>query len=375
MKVLIAPNSLKNAASAFEIAVAIDAGISKAHPGAETVSMPLADGGEYTMEVIHSVTGGRKEEVNAVDPVGRPIRANYGINPDNSCTVEISKASGYGLVSGSDRNPLITSTFGTGMQIKDALEKGCRKFVLALGGSATVDGGAGILQALGIRLLDREGNDLPPGGGNLIILDRFDTSGLIEAARDMEITLLCDVENPLLGADGAAMVFSPQKGAGPMEAAVLERCLARFADKCEAYSGKKMAGIAGAGAAGGVPVGLSAFFSSDLVSGAEYILDLVGADREIARCDMVVTAEGSLDAQTFRGKAPYVLAMRARKAGKRVVCLGGTVPRRADHPDNVFDAVFSIQNRPMSLEESIGETLQSIENTAYEIGKLLSEPR
>jgi glycerate kinase len=371
MKILIAPNSLKNAASAFEIAIAIEAGITKSLPGAESKKMPIADGGQYTMDVIHYVTRGTTVDVTVVDPLGKPILASYGVNPDNSCTIEIARASGYELVNGRDKNPLITSTYGTGLLIRHALEKGCRKFVLALGGTATVDGGAGILQALGIRLLDKEGNDLPPGGGNLIILDRFEPSGMIEAVREAEFTLLCDVQNPLLGAEGAAMVFSPQKGAGPMEAAVLERCLATFADRCEDYCGEKLSDMPGAGAAGGVPVGLSAFFSATSVSGTDYILDLLDADKNIQWSDLVITAEGSLDNQTYLGKAPYILAERAQKAGKKVICLGGSVPHRVDHPDTIFDAVFSIQNRPMTMEESIHETLQSIENTAYEIGKLM----
>lgn len=372
MNILIAPNSLKNAANAVDIAQAIDNGLRKAIPEANIRVLPIADGGEYTLEIILLKLGGTEVKIETVDPLGRPIEASYGITEDKLCIIELSKASGYEfLQSVRDKNPLLTSTYGTGLQIKDAIEKGCRKFLLTLGGSATVDGGAGILQALGIKLLDKAGQDIPRGGGNLIILDIIDTSGMIPGSKDIEFTILCDVTNPLLGEKGAAMVFAPQKGAGPMEAAVLERCLSKFGDLCEEYSGDQLIAMEGAGAAGGVAVGLGAFFDINLTSGTEYILKLQEADKQIAWADVVITAEGSLDSQTYGGKGPYVLSGKVKKAGKKMICLAGSVPHRFEDPDNHFDAVFSLQNKPMDLEEAINNTLVNITNVAFEIGRLL----
>ncbi len=371
MKVLIAPNSLKNAANAAEIADAIAEGFLRASPGAEIRKMPLADGGEYTLAILLSALGGEKVTSECVDPLGRTIRANYGMTKNNTAIIELSQASGYELLDANQRRPLLTSTFGTGLQIKDALEKGCNKIILTLGGSATVDGGGGILQALDVRLLDKNGNDLPPGGGNLIILDRFDDSTMENSVRQASFTILCDVKNPLLGKNGAAMVFAPQKGAGYLETILLERCLSNFGSKCEQQAGRSLIRTEGAGAAGGVAAGLMTFFDTKIVPGTSFILDLLQAEDHLEWADLVITAEGSLDQQTYGGKAPSVLASRAKKRNKRVICIAGKVPHRVDQPDKVFDAVFAMQNQPMSLEDSIRNTLVNIRNTAYEIGRIL----
>jgi len=371
MKVLIAPNSLKDAANSIELADAIEEGITKALPHCIVKKMPLADGGEYTLEILLEALGGKTISVETLDPLGKPLSALYGITTDNTAIIELPKASGYELLKEHERNPLLTSTFGTGIQIKDALNRGCRNFLITLGGSATVDGGAGILQALGIQLFDNNAQAIPHGGGNLIILDTFDTAKLVEGASEAIFTLLCDVNNPLLGENGAAMVFAQQKGAGPMETMVLERCLSKFSDKCEEYSGKKLSQLDGAGAAGGVPVGLTAFFNTKIISGTEYILEVLQAEEKIKWAEIIITAEGALDSQTFGGKAPAVLAKKARQTGKKVICIAGKIPLRLNDPDELFNAVFSIQNRPMSLEESIENTLENVKNTAFEIGRLL----
>lgn len=371
MKVLIAPNSLKDAANSIELADAIEEGMAKARPKAEIRKMPLADGGEYTLEILLAALGGQTHEVNTFDPLGRPLSAVYGSTNNDIAIIELPKASGYELLKNNERNPLLASTFGTGIQIKDALNRGYKKFLITLGGSATVDGGAGILQALGIQLFDNTGKALPHGGGNLIILDSFDTTEMVDGASDATFTLLCDVDNPLLGENGAAMVFAPQKGAGQMETMVLERCLFRYGHKCEEFSGKQLITFEGAGAAGGVPVGLSAFFKTNIISGTEYVLEVLNAEEHIRWADVIITAEGTLDDQTFGGKAPAVLAKKAKSENKKIICLAGNTPHRIDNPDMLFDAVFSIQNRPMSLKESIENTLENIKNTAFEIGRLL----
>lgn len=371
MKVLIAPNSLKNAANAADIADAIEEGFLRAMPDAEIRKMPLADGGEYTLEILLSAMGGKKITSSCVDPLGNPIRADYGITDSGTVIIELARASGHELLKPNQRRPLHTSTFGTGLQVKDALEKGYKNFILTLGGSSTVDGGSGILQALGIRLLDKNANDLPPGGGNLIILDRFDVPAIDKATGQASFTILCDVKNPLLGENGAAMVFAPQKGAGRLETILLERCLANFGSKCEQHTRRSLINTEGAGAAGGVAVGLMTFFDTTIVPGTGYIMDLLQADQHLEWADLVITAEGTLDRQTFGGKAPSVLASHANRKNKKVICIAGKVPHRADQPDNVFDAVFAMQNQPMSLEESIRNTLVNIKNTAFEIGRIL----
>jgi len=371
MKVLVAPNSLKNAANAFDIAAAIGKGLRKAIPDIELVEMPVADGGEFTLEILLEALKGKIILSETLDPIGREIDAIYGITEDQTAIIELAKASGTELLFSTEKRPLMTSTFGTGLQIKDALERGCRKFILTLGGSATVDGGAGILQALGIELLDKHGNTLPRGGGNLIILDSFRTSTILKSLEEAEFTLLCDVANPLLGERGAAMMFSAQKGANYLESMLLERCMVNFGEQCEMQSGKKLIKLKGAGAAGGVPVGLSTFMNIRSVSGIEYVMNLLGTEEAIRQADVVITAEGSLDDQTFIGKGPSVIATKARAAGKKVICIAGEVPLRFRNPDKTFDAVFSLQNKPMSLSESIDNTLENIKNTAFEIGRLL----
>lgn len=372
MNILIAPNSLKNAANADEVSSAIKEGIQLAIPDASITEMPLADGGEYTLEIILKILGGNLVTVATEDPLGRPIKAIYGITEDQTAIIELPKASGNELLCDKEKNPLHTSTFGTGLQIKDALEKGCKDFIITLGGSATVDGGSGILQALGLLLLDKNAKPLPHGGGNLMILDTIDSSKVIPEALSSNFTILCDVKNPLLGANGAAMIFAPQKGAGPLETMVLERCLTNWGNKCETISGKKLISLPGAGAAGGVAVGLKTFFNTEIIPGTDYILDLLKADQHIDRADIIITAEGSLDSQTFEGKAPYVLAKKAKEKGKKIICIAGAVPHRANHADDFFDAVFSMQNKAMSMEESIDNTIINLKNTAFEIGRLLS---
>jgi len=371
MNILIAPNSLKKAANATDAANAIKRGLGKSIPDARLTCMPIADGGEHTLEILTGHMEGEIITCGTTGPTGNPIKASFGILPGHTAVIELSKASGYELLNGTDFNPLFTTTYGTGIMIRHALDHGCRKILLTLGGSATVDGGTGILEALGVKFLDRENQVLPKGGGNLLILDHLDTTEVDPRMEETEITLLCDVDNPLTGNRGAAMVFAPQKGAGPLETAVLDRCLTRLGWVLEERSGKQLTNMPGAGAAGGVAVGLSATFNIHLERGAEYLLDMLEADKKIAACDLVITADGTLDDQTLLGEGPAVLARRAGDAGKPVICLAGSVPLRSEHADSLFSAVFSLQNRPMNLDTSLEESLAQLENRAYEIGRML----
>jgi len=372
MKILIAPNSMKGAASPFEAADAIEAGFRKADSEFDFRKLPLADGGEYTLEVIMSARNGKIIETESKDPIGRSLQASYGIESvTGTAVIELSKASGFSLLKENERASLQTSTYGTGLLIRDAVNRGCKSFILTLGGSATVDGGAGILQALGISLVDSRGKELSKGGGQLASLDHFKPEGMPAQFRDIQFTILCDVENPLVGEFGAARIFGPQKGAGPGDVALLESCLDHFGSKCEAYSGKSLKAIRGSGAAGGVLVGLSAFFDTTMVPGTGFMLDLLRAEEQINWADVLITAEGRLDDQTFGGKAPAIMAGRMKEQQKKTICIAGEIPLRSDQPDGIFDAVFSLQNKPMSLRDSIRDTHVLLENTGFEIGRLL----
>lgn len=372
MKVLVAPNSIKNAANASSIAVAIAEGLSLADDTLDIKMMPIADGGEYSLDILLNALGGERIAIQTLDPLNRAIMAEYGLTSEKEAIIELSKASGFELLSEHEKNPLLTSTYGTGLLIKDAIEKGSRHIYLTLGGSATVDGGSGILEALGIGLMDARNNILPRGGGNLLILDHFEETERIKNSSEIRFTLLCDVGIPLLGSRGAAMVYAPQKGAGPLETMVLERCLTHFGRLCESYSEKKLIHMKGAGAAGGVAVGMMAFFQAKIFPGTSFVLERLKAEDMISWADIVITAEGKLDSQTSDGKAPAVIAEMSKLAGKKVICIAGEVPLRGDQPDDLFDAVFSLQNKPMSLNESIEHTLENIRNTAFEIGRLIT---
>jgi glycerate kinase len=376
VRVLVAPAALRRSLSALDAAAAIAEGLLEGDPTLDVASLPIADGGDDTSEVLRVGLGGTRHPVAAHDALGRPCEAGFTLLPDGTALVDVSSASGWGPLAGSRRDPLRASTFGTGEVIAAALAAGARAIVVGVGGSATVDAGAGLLQALGARWLDARGVPLPPGGEALAGLARVDLDGLDPGLATTKLVLACDVDSPLLGDAGAARVFGPQKGAGPEEVELLEAALSRFGEVLARDTGVDVRALPRAGAAGGVSGGLHAVLGAPLADGAELVLDLLRFDARLAACDLVVTAEGRLDAQTLRGKAPLRVARAAAARGKPVVAIVGgvdaEVPRGAL---GAFDAVFSLCRGPMTAGEAMAGAGSLLKATAAEVARLLAVAR
>ncbi len=372
MKVVIAMDSFKGTYSSLEVAEFISKGIYKVYPDADINTIAVADGGEGTTNVLVDSLCGRMVELTVQNPVGKPIKAAYGILPDSTAVIEMSAASGLTLLSPQERNPLITSTYGAGQMIMDAIEKGCSKIIIGLGGSATNDGGVGMASALGVRFLDKAGNDLASGGAALKLLDRIDVSGLSPKVRSTEFLVACDVENPLCGSNGASAVFGPQKGADNEMVRELDCCLRHYGDKILQTLCIPVAEVLGAGAAGGMGAGLIAFCNAKLIKGVDLILDYLGFDRWVQQADIVITGEGRLDSQTIYGKVPVGVAKRAKKYGKPVYAIAGFLGEGAQAVyDHGIDAVISAIVAPMSLREAIQKSPQAIENAAENLMRII----
>ncbi|HEY8393225.1 MAG TPA: glycerate kinase [Thermaerobacter sp.] len=331
MRVVIAPDSFKGSLTAEQAAAAMAAGAREGWPGVETVELPLADGGEGTAAALVRATGGRWQRCRVSDPLGRPVEAAWGLLGDGkTAVIEMAAASGLTLVEPSRRDPLAASTYGTGELIRAALDRGCRRLLVAIGGSATTDGGTGMLAALGARFLDGAGRPLPPGGGPLSRLARIDLEGLDPRLRQVSIEVACDVDNPLTGPRGAAAVYAPQKGATPAMVVQLEAGLRRLADVTASLLGRDLREEPGAGAAGGLGFALLAFLGAHLRPGAELVMDAVGFDGHLAGTSLVLTGEGRTDRQTLAGKLVARVARRARARGVPVVVISGAVDPAAE---------------------------------------------
>ena len=325
MKIIVAPNSFKGSLSATQAAKAIARGAREAFPEAEIVEIPVADGGEGTVEALVSAHNGRYEWVNVEGPLGAPVLASFGlIDGGRTAVVELATASGYVLITPAARDPRKTSTYGFGQLLEAARKSGAKKMIAGIGSSATNDGGAGMAQALGYRFLDAAGRDLPRGGAALMRLERIDASGLHPGWRSVEVLVACDVTNPLTGPEGASAVYGPQKGADPQTVRMLDRALGRLAAVIERQYGLRVAEIPGAGAAGGTGAGLMAFLNAKLVSGAALVVDASGFDKALAGAELVITGEGRADGQTVYGKAPGEVAKRANAGGVPVLLLAGS---------------------------------------------------
>jgi glycerate kinase len=377
MKILVAPNALKGSIDAFEAARAIAAGLGKAMPSAALVELPVADGGDGTARVLVHACDGEMVEAEVAGPLGRQIRAHWGFLGDRTgvrtAVVEVAAAAGLALVPAGQRDPLTTTSHGAGDLIRAALDRGCRRIFVGVGGSATVDGGAGLLQALGVRLLDADGQSIEKGGAGLGNLQHIDAAGADRRIETTEIVVICDVDNPLLGETGAARVFGPQKGASPAAVTRLEANLDRFADVILRDLGRDVRSMKHAGAAGGMAAGIAGVLGGELVEGAERVLDLVRFEDLLTGCDMVVTAEGLLDSQTLGHKAPWEVARRARQRGVPVVVLaGGIADEVTSEAFGIFDAMVPICARPMGLAEAMAKTKERLMATAEQVGRLLS---
>jgi glycerate kinase len=303
----------------------------------------------------------------------RPVESSFGITGDGiTAVIEMASASGIQLITSEERNPWITTTYGTGELIRAALDKGCRDIILGIGGSATNDCGMGMAAALGVKFLDEAGNPVGQGGGMLGEVDRIDMSGLDARIRDTKIIVACDVTNPLTGSNGAAHVYSPQKGADPEMVKKLDRNLKKFSEVIADQLGKRVGNTPGAGAAGGLGAGLIAFLNGELVEGVPAIAAKTGLDAATAKADIVLTGEGKIDSQTQFGKTPYGVAQVAKKHGKPVIAVAGTIGEGVEELfGKGFDAVISILDKPLSLEAAIQETPTMLEATGERIGRIL----
>jgi glycerate kinase len=373
MQILIAPDSFKDCLSARQVAQALSQGFRKAMPEALIRTIPMADGGEGTVDSIIDATGGSVMEVTVMDPLSREIPSFFGVSGDGSTAViEMAAASGLELLEPGERDPWITSTFGTGQLIRHALDRGCRKILLGIGGSATNDGGLGMAMALGVRFLDGKGRAVGQGGGALADVKRIEMGDLDPRIGQSEIRVACDVTNPLTGTGGASQLYGPQKGADPGMVKRLDNNLRHFAGVISEEVGMEIEEVPGAGAAGGLGAGLMAFLGAKLVRGFDMVSESVGLEREIALADLVITGEGKLDRQTQFGKTPFGVAQLAKKHGKPVIGVAGTVDEGAEELyGGGFQLILSIQERPVTLEAAIRNAPVLLERTGERIARML----
>lgn len=372
MYIVVAPDSFKGSLSAVDVGKSMEKGILKVMPHANVMTMPMSDGGEGLVESLVMATGGRFVEKMVTGPLGNPVKAQMGLLGDGeTAVVEMAQASGLPLVPEGKRNPLITTTYGTGELIREALDRKCQRLIIGIGGSATNDGGAGMAQALGVRLLDDAGKPLSYGGAELARLANIDISSLDLRITNLDIKVACDVDNPLTGPRGAAAVYGPQKGATPEMVKQLDTALAHYASVMRRDLQVDVEGTPGAGAAGGLGAGLMGILKGELVSGIELVMDVLKLDEHLERADLVFTGEGKLDFQSAFGKVPVGIAMRARKYNVPVVVVAGTVTADADalHEKGIT-AYFSITSGPMSLKEAMGQTASLVQQTTTEIIRL-----
>lgn len=369
MKIVIAPDSFKESLSAMQVAQVIEDGFREIFPDAHYVKLPVADGGEGTVQAMIDATGGQRIERAVTGPLGEPVPAFYGLTGGEPVAViEMAAASGLELVPPEQRNPLRTTSYGTGQLIRAALDAGARRFVLGVGGSATNDGGAGMAQALGARLLDAQGVELGPGGGALARLDRIDVSGLDPRVREAVFEVACDVGNPLVGPQGASAIFGPQKGASPDMVAQLDASLLHYAGVIERDLGHDIAQVPGAGAGGGIAAAMMVFLGGRLRPGSEIVTDAVGLARALEDADLVVTGEGRVDGQTVQGKTPVGVARVAQRCGKPVIAIGGCLGRDAAAVYGAgIDAIFGTVPRSCTVREALDEAEVNLRNAARNV--------
>lgn len=371
--IVLAPDSFKESMTAKEACVAMERGIKKVNSNIQCIHVPMADGGEGTMQSLVDATGGEVYSLEVVGPLGNKVKAEYGILGNGEIGVlEMASASGIHLVSLEERNPLITTTYGTGELIKACLDRGVKKLLIGIGGSATNDGGVGVIQALGGRLLDKEGNELGFGGGELEKLDRIDLTNFDRRLKDVVIEVACDVSNPLCGENGASYIFGPQKGASVEMIKILDNNLKHYAKVIKEQFGKDVLEIAGAGAAGGLGAGLMVFLNGNLKKGIEIVIEYSGLEKKVKNCDMVWTGEGSIDFQTQYGKTPLGVATVAKKYNKPVVALAGRV---GDDIDILYekgiDSIFGIMRWVTTIDEALKNGKENIERTSENIARLM----
>ena len=356
MKIIIATDSFKGCCTSIDAASAFEKGIRRVIPDAHIVKLPVADGGEGTVDAVVACSGGIRRSVNVTGPVGRKVSAEYAIIDKTTAVIEMASASGLPLVPLNKRNPLYTTTFGTGELIKDALDAGCRKIIIGIGGSATNDCGLGMAQALGVVFSDKEGKVLGDGAKELIKCATIDILNIDKRIAECEITALCDVSNPLTGPNGASYIYGPQKGATDKEVPVLDSYLKHFAECIRIALGKNIETIAGSGAAGGLGGGLIAFCNAQLKPGIATILELINIGKHLSCADLVITGEGRIDNQSAFGKVIAGIAAVSKQHNVPVIALAGSIGNETDALYKAgISSVMSICPGPITLEKSIAD--------------------
>jgi glycerate kinase len=371
MKIVIAPDSFKESLSAQEVAAAIARGWSEVFPAAEMLLRPMADGGEGTVDAVLAAIGGERREQQVRGPLGEPVTAHWGWLDDGSAVLEMAAASGLHWVPRERRDATLTSSYGTGELIRAALDAGARRIILGLGGSATNDGGCGLLQALGVRFLDSDECELPAGGAALARLARIDLSGLDARLRQVQIEVAADVDNPLCGPRGASHVFGPQKGASAQQVELLDAALGHYAKVVAATLGEDFSQVPGVGAAGGLGFAARAFLQARFRPGIELVAELSGLAEAVQGADLLITGEGRLDAQSLHGKAPVGVARIARAAGVPVIALAGSLGQgyQALYEAGI-GAAFSLSPGPQSLEQAMADAGTELQARACDLARL-----
>jgi glycerate kinase len=373
VKIVVAPQAFKGSLDAVHVAQAISRGVRQVFADAEIIQLPVADGGEGTVRALVQASAGRTITTRVIGPLEAPVHATWGLlGNDDAGVIEMAAASGLPLIRREQRNPMRTTSYGTGELIRHALDCGVRTLIVGIGGSATNDGGAGMAQALGARFLDERGEPLPLGGGHLHHLDRIEISSLDSRLAGVAVEVACDVNNPLVGPNGASHVYGPQKGADPQMVRELDEALERYAEIVLRDVGKDVRDMPGAGAAGGMGAGLVAFLNARLRPGVEIVFDALRLDERMRGADLIITGEGRMDRQDLHGKAPLEVAKRARALGVPCIAVVGSTGR--DYQvvyDHGIDAVIGTVNRPMAIDRAVAESARLITEAAMRACRLL----
>lgn len=369
MKIVIAPDSFKGSLSAVEASISIERGVKKVFPHAEIVLKPMGDGGEGTMETLVTVTGGYKERAWVTGPLGQKVEAEYGVLGDSkTCVIEMASASGLSLIPKDKLNPLKTTTYGTGELVKQALDDGYHSFILAIGGSATNDGGAGMLQALGMKILDAKRKQIGFGGEELANIQSLDMSDFDSRIKSSKFMIASDVQNPLIGQHGASHVFGPQKGASLEDVVLLDSCMTNWANIVEKHTGVHLHNLPGAGAAGGIGGAFQAFFPSETRRGIDIVIEYSKLNEALLGADLVITGEGQVDFQTASGKVPMGVAQAAKSNNVSTVVIAGSIGKGIKELYQFgIVSVNSILNEPMTLNQAFERASELVEGSSEQI--------
>ncbi|CAJ1193934.1 Glycerate 2-kinase [Companilactobacillus paralimentarius] len=379
MKIVLAPDSYKNSLTAKEVAMAMHKGFAKVYPEADFVDVPMADGGEGTVQSLVDAKNGQIITEEVINPLGRRTEAHYGLIDDGKVAViEMAEASGIQYINQFTQNPYITTTFGTGELIKSAIQKGAKTIIIGIGGSATNDGGAGMAQALGAHLLDEKGQELQYGGAMLEKLDKIDASAMLPELADVKVIIASDVTNPLTGPNGASHVFGPQKGANEEMVEFLDKALSHYADILKRDLGKDLKQVPGAGAAGGLGAGLLAFTHSEMRSGVDIVVDYTDLKDKVKAADVVVTGEGQIDFQTKFGKTPIGVAKATKAVNPQatVIAIAGSVGEKISelYPLGI-DAIFTCVPGVEELSKAIQDTDKNLQQVSENIARLIKNTK